>query len=167
MNPNPLAWSFRWQFLAGLLSCAGLLGYALYVQYQMFLDPCPLCVFQRIAFIGMALVFLLGALHAPAARGRKAYGILAVIPALFGIGVAGRHVWLQSLPPEQVPACGPGLEYMLDAFPLGEALAMVFRGSGECAEVDWSFLGLSMPAWTLAWYGLLAGWALWAGFRRR
>lgn len=164
---NPLSWSFRAQFALGAACCAALLGYALYVQYQLFLDPCPLCVFQRIAFVGLGVVFLLGLLHGPGRSGRRAWSLLALVPAGAGVAIAGRHVWLQSLPPEEVPACGPGLDYMLDAFPLGEALSMVFSGSGECAEVDWSFLGLSMPAWTLAWYLLLAGWALWAGFRRR
>ena len=93
--------------------------------------------------------------------------MLAALAALVGAAIAGRHVWLQSLPPDQVPACGPGLEYMLEAFPLSKALSMVFTGSGECANVDWSFLGLSMPAWTLLWFLALAVLALWAGFRRR
>ena len=81
--------------------------------------------------------------------------------------VAGRHVWLQSLPPDQVPACGPSLEYMLDAFPLGKTLKMVFTGSGECAEVDWTFLGLAMPAWSLIFFIALGLGALWAGWKRR
>ena len=167
MNANPLAWSFRHQFLLGLLCCLALLGYALYVQYQMFLEPCPLCVFQRVAFLAAAAVFLLGLLHNPARTGRRVYGALAALATLAGAAIAGRHVWLQSLPPEEVPACGPGLAYMLDAFPLSRALSMVFTGSGECANVDWSFLGLSMPAWTLFWFLALALLALWAGFRRR
>jgi len=167
MSPNPFAWPFRSQFLLGLLCCLGLLGYALYVQYQQFLEPCPLCIFQRVAFFAAAAVFLLGLLHNPGRAGRRVYGILAALAALIGAGIAGRHVWLQSLPPDQVPACGPGLEYMLDAFPLSKVLSMVFTGSGECANVDWTFLGLSMPAWTLAWFIALAVLALWAGFRPR
>lgn len=167
MRANPFAWSFRAQFALGLLCCAGLLGYALYAQHRMFLDPCPLCIFQRIAFMGMALVFALGLLHNPGRTGSRIYAVLATIPALAGAGVAARHLWLQSLPPDQVPACGPGLGYMIDAFPLSKALSMVFTGSGECAQLDWQFLGLSMPAWTLLWYLALAGLALWAGFRRR
>lgn len=164
---NPFSWSFRAQFLFGAVACAALLGYALYAQYQMFLDPCPLCIFQRVVFMGMGVVFLLGALHGPKGWGRKVYGASAFFVAAIGMGIAGRHVWLQSLPPDQVPACGPGLEYMLDAFPLSKALSMVFTGSGECATVDWSFLGLSMPGWVLVWYVFLGLGALWAGFRRR
>jgi len=167
MKANPLQWSFRSQFALGLACCLALLGYALYAQHRMFLDPCPLCIFQRLAFVGMGLVFLAGLLHGPGVRGRRGYGLLALLPAAAGVAVAWRHLWLQSLPPDQVPACGPGLEYMLDAFPLSKALSMVFSGSGECANIDWNFLGLSMPAWTLVWYVALAALALWAGWRRR
>lgn len=168
MSLNPFAWSFRAQYLLGALLCAALLGYALYAQHVMFLDPCPLCIFQRVAFMALGAVFLLGALHGPkSAGGRRAYGVLAALAAAGGISIAGRHVWLQSLPADEVPACGPGLEYMLEAFPLREVLNKVFSGSGECAEVDWTFLGLSMPAWTLVWFVALGVAALWAGFRRR
>lgn len=168
MTANPFAWSFRWQFLLGAALCAALLGYALYAQHGMMLEPCPLCILQRVAFMVVGAVFLLGGLHAPKrSGGRIAYAILALIPAAAGAAVAGRHVWLQSLPPDQVPACGPGLEYMLEAFPLAKAMEMVFKGSGECANVDWSFLGLSMPAWTLVWFVALGLGALYAGFRRR
>jgi disulfide bond formation protein DsbB len=164
---NPFAWSFRTQFFAGVLVCAFLLGYALYAQYRLFLDPCPLCIFQRVVFIVMGLVFLLGALHGPKGWGRKVYGVLVFVVAMIGVGIAGRHVWLQNLPADQVPACGPGLSYMLDAFPMSKTLSMVFTGSGECANVDWHFLGLTMPTWTLICYVLLGAGALWAGLRRR
>ena len=164
---NPLSWPFRAQCFAGALVCAGLLGYALYAQYKLFLDPCPLCIFQRVVFIVAGLVFLVGALHGPRGWGRKVYGGLVFFVAMIGVGIAGRHVWLQNLPADQVPACGPGLEYMLEAFPLGRTLDMVFTGSGECANVDWHFLGLTMPTWTLIAYLLLGLGALWAGFRRR
>ncbi|MBS7456557.1 disulfide bond formation protein B [Coralloluteibacterium stylophorae] len=169
MKANPLAWPFRLQCALGALVCVALLAYALYLQYVEYLDPCPLCIFQRVAFIGMAAVFALGALHGPRSRGgRMAYGALAALCAAVGIAVAGRHVWLQSLPADEVPSCSSmGLDYMLDTFPVGEVVAKVFTGSGECAAVDWSFLGLGMPAWTLLWYVLLAGWALWIAARRR
>ncbi len=165
---NPLNFSFRVQFALGAAICAGLVGYALYAQHVLGLEPCPLCIFQRLAFMALGAVFLVGALHAPSGRaGRAIYAVLAALAAGVGMGVAGRHVWLQSLPPDQVPACGPGLDYMLEAFPFWDVLARVFRGSGECAEVDWLFLGLSMPAWNLIVYGLFAAGALWAGLRRR
>lgn len=164
---NPFAWPFRAQFAFGFLACAALLAYAIYSQYQLFLDPCPLCIFQRVVFIVMGLVFLLGLLHGPRGWGRKVYGVLVFFVGMIGVGIAGRHVWLQHLPADEVPACGPGLEYMLQAFPMQKTLSMVFTGSGECAKADWFFLGLSMPAWTLVWFAFLAFGALWAGFRRR
>ena len=162
---NPFRWSFRAQFLLGFIACAALLAYALYSQYIGGLMPCPLCTFQRGAFILLGLVFLLGALHAPKGQGgRRAYGVSALLAAGLGMVVAGRHVWLQHLPKDQVPACGPDLSFMMEAFPLADVLRKVFTGSGECAEVDWTFLGLSMPEWSLAWFVGLAGWALYAAF---
>lgn len=169
MTANPFAWTFRAQFLTGFALCAALLAYALYVQFGMLMMPCPLCILQRIAFAALGLVFLVGGLHAPKGRvGRAIYGLLAFIPAAAGAGVAARHVWLQSLPPSEVPLCtSMGLDYMVEAMGPMSALAKVLEGSGECAKIDWTFLGLSMPAWTLAWFIGLALGALWAGFRRR
>jgi len=132
---------------AGFLMCAALMGYALYTQHYLGLEPCPLCILQRIAVVGMGLVFLLAALHNPGGVGRFAYAALLVVPVSLGAIVAGRHAWLQMLPEEQVPACGPGLDYMWESFPLADVINMVFQGSGECADVDWQLLGLSMPAW--------------------
>jgi disulfide bond formation protein DsbB len=133
----------------GFAACVGLMAYALYAQYQLDLAPCPLCVFQRIAVIAMGCIFLAAGLHNPGYSGARVYGVLLVLAAGMGITVAGRHLWLQNLPPDQVPACGPGLDFMMDSFPLAEVLQMVFTGSGECADIAWSFLGLSMPAWVL------------------
>jgi disulfide bond formation protein DsbB len=169
MTANPFAWSFRAQFLAGAFACFALIGYALFVQFGMLMLPCPLCILQRICFAAMGAMFLLGGLHAPRGRGgRAAWGVLAFVPAAIGAGVAGRHVWLQSLPPDDVPACTQmGLDYMLDAFGPLQALKTVLTGSGECAKVDWTFLGLSMPAWTLACFVGLGLFALAAALRRR
>ena len=136
-------------FAAGALMCAALMGMALYLQHVLRLDPCPLCIFQRIFVIALGVVMLAAAVHDPRGVGRRVYGALVLLFAALGVVVAGRHVWLQHLPEDQVPECGPGLEYMLNAFPLGEAMSMVFTGSGECAEVQWTFIGLSIPEWTL------------------
>lgn len=157
---NPLRWSFRGSFLIGFAACVALLGYALFAEYQLGLVPCPLCIFQRIAFIWMGLWFLIGGLLAPRGNGRWLYRVLILLGAISGIVIAARHLWLQSLPADQVPSCGPGLNYMLDAFPLSQVLKLVFTGSGECAQVNWRFLGLAMPFWTLVWYALLGLWAL-------
>lgn len=166
MQTNPFHWSFRSQYLLGFLLCASFIGFAIFSQFQWGLQPCPLCIFQRIAFAGMAVVFLLGALHAPkGVWGRRLYGLLALIPGGIGIGIAARHVWLTHLPADQVPECGPPLQFMMEVNPLTDVIRKVLTGSGECAKVDWTFLGLSMPAWSLFWFVLLAGWALYAAFK--
>ena len=134
---------------AGFLACAGLMAYALYAEHVLLLMPCPLCVFQRMAVIALGAIFLVAALHNPGGKGRRIYALSILLAAGAGVGVAGRHVWLQNLPPDQVPACGPGFDYIIESFPLSEALSLIFSGSGECASVDWQFLGLSMPAWVV------------------
>lgn len=148
------------------LVCAGMLGFAYFAQFGLGLEPCPLCIFQRIVFFGLFVFFLLAAIQNPGRVGARVYGVLLTLIALVGVAIAGRHVWIQHLPPDQVPECGPGLEYMLDVFPLNDVIRTVLTGSGECAEIVWEFLGLSMPAWTLVWYLLLALWALYSSFRR-
>ncbi len=153
--------------LLGFLSCVGMMAYALYAEYQLYMQPCPLCVFQRMAVIGLGIFFLLAALHNPSGKvGRSVYSFGMFAATASGIGVAGRHIWLQNLPPEAVPSCGPGFGYIIDSFPLSEALAMIFTGSGECATVDWSFLGLSMPAWVLICVVLLGAVGLWNNLLR-
>ena len=135
--------------LVGFAACVGMMSYALYAQHGLMLTPCPLCVFQRMAVIGLGAVFLLAALHHPAGWGRRVYAASILLVAGIGIGVAGRHLWIQNLPPDKVPSCGPGLDYIIESFPLADALQLIFTGSGECATVDWQFLGLSMPAWVV------------------
>ncbi len=156
----------RFAFLAGALLCAALLAAALYFQHVAGLTPCPLCILQRVAFIGAGGILLLGFLHNPRGWGRRVYGALAGLAALLGAAVAARHVWLQNLPAGQAPECGPGLTFMLEAFPLRKALDLILRGSGECAEVQWSLLGLSMPGWSLAWLAALVLWSLFIMLRR-
>ncbi len=145
--------------LAGFLACTGMMGFALYAQHVLLLDPCPLCVFQRIATILTGLVFLAAALHNPERLGARIYAALLVVTAGFGIGVAAWHVRLQNMPADEVPGCGPGFEYIMDNFALFDALSMIFQGSGECADVVWRMLGLSMPTWVLIGLGglLIAG----------
>ena len=152
--------------LAGFFACAGMMAYALYAEHQLMLAPCPLCVFQRLAVIALGGVFLVAALHDPAGWGRRVYAALILLAAGDGVAVAGRHVWLQNLPPDQVPSCGPGFDYIMDSFPLADALEMIFSGSGECATVDWQFLGLSMPAWVLICVAALGAFGIWNNLRR-
>ena len=162
MTTNPLRWTFRAQCLLGFSVCAALLAFALYTQYFQALVPCPLCIFQRIAFAALGLVFLVAGLHAPRGRGgRRAYGVLALLAAAAGLYVAGRHVWIQHLPADQVPMCGPDLGFLMEAMPVTSVIRTVLTGAGECAKVDWTFLGLSIAEWSLAWFVALAAYAAW------
>ncbi|NIR29700.1 MAG: disulfide bond formation protein B [Gammaproteobacteria bacterium] len=159
--------SQRMLFLYGFVLCAALIAVALYFQYAMQLEPCPLCIIQRVFVLGLGAVMLVGALHDPHAWGRRVYGGLITLLAALGVAVAGRHLWLQNLPADQVPLCGPGLEYMLEKYPLGRALELVLKGSGECAEVQWTFLGLSIPGWTLVVFCALLAYGPYLALRRR
>jgi len=150
----------RLGYLAGFLICGGLILYALYLQYYEYQDPCPLCLLQRVVYIVLMVVFLLGALHGPRRTGAVVYSTLLVLVSLIGAGIAGRHVWLQHLPKDKVPECGPGLGYILDRFPLVNALEKIFRGSGECAEAGWRLMGLSIAEWSLVWFILLGAYAV-------
>jgi len=153
--------------LVGALACGALLAYAYYAQFVMHLEPCPLCIFQRIGMLAIALVFAIAAAHDPAGWPRQLYAGLLALAALATVGVALRQLYIQSLPPDSVPACGASLEFMLKVFPLTDVLVKVFTGSGECAKVDWRFLGLAMPAWVLIAALCLGAWGLWANLRRR
>jgi len=159
--------STRAWYLAVVLACAGLLGFALYLQHRMFLDPCPLCIFQRLAFMWIGAWALLASLHNPSGAARKVYATLVVLGAAMGAAVAGRHVWMQHLPPGEVPECGPGLSYLLETAPFLDVLKTVLLGDGNCAEVQWSFLGLSMPGWTLLWFLAVGAGTLYFSSSRR
>ena len=139
-------------YLLGFLVCAGLMAWALWLQYGEGLEPCPLCALQRFAVIGIGIVFLVAGLHNPGRIGAMIYALLTLVIGGFGAITAARHVWIQSLPKGEVPACGMGLNYMLDTMPLTDVLNKVFSGSGECAEVGWKFLELAIPAWTLVFF---------------
>jgi disulfide bond formation protein DsbB len=143
--------------LGAFAACVGAMAAALFLQHVEGLEPCPLCILQRVGVIAAAVFFLLAGVHNPGPAGQRLYAGLAGLSAIGGGAVAIRHLWLQSLPEDQVPACGPGLEYMMDVFPLQEVLSMILQGSGECAEESWRFLGLTIPGWTLlVFVGLLA-----------
>lgn len=162
---NPLRWSFRTAFLLGFLACVALLGYAIYAEQRLNLTPCNLCILQRLAFIWMGVFFLAGGLHAPRRGGRWAYVGLVLVGAAFGVAVAVRQLWLQSLPLDQVPACGAGFSLLveqlkMDAIPFSRFVTVMLSGDGDCARVTWRFLGLTMAGWTLIWYIVLGVWAL-------
>nr|WP_294867444.1 disulfide bond formation protein B [uncultured Pseudogulbenkiania sp.] len=142
-------------FLLIALACAAAIGFALYAQHVWGLQPCPLCIFQRVGVMAVGAIALLAAIHNPGQLGGRLWAGLAAIAALAGGAVSVRHVWLQHLPPGQVPSCGPGLDYMLETMPMSNVLSKVLKGSGECASIDWTFLGMSMPFWTGVFFALV------------
>ena len=157
--------SRRQKFFLGFLFCSGLMAYALFAQYFLNLEPCPLCIFQRVAVISMGIIFLICSLLEPKSSLAKIISsTLYVTAGSFGVAVASRHVWLQNLPSDQVPGCGPGLDFMMSTFPINEVFEMVFNGSGECATIDWSFLSLSMPAWVIICSLFLIAYAIWINY---
>jgi disulfide bond formation protein DsbB len=153
--------------LLGFAACAGLLAYAYYAQFVLHLEPCPLCIFQRVGIFALGIFFLAAAAHDAAGWGRRVYASLLALAALGTIGVAVRQLYIQSLPPGSVPACGASLDFMLKVFSLSEVLVKVLTGSGECARVTWRFLGLAMPGWVLIAALVLGACGLWINLRRQ
>lgn len=152
--------------LVGFVFCAGMMGYALYAEHVLYLMPCPLCIFERIGVIALGLFFLIAAIHDPSGKGRYVYTGLIALAAIGGAGVATWHVYIQNLPADEVPSCGPGFNYIMDTFNFGEALRMIFTGSGECASIDWQLLGLSMPAWVLISVAITGVAGIWNNIRK-
>ncbi|MGR9106209.1 MAG: disulfide bond formation protein B [Gammaproteobacteria bacterium] len=151
-----MKFSARTLFFFGFLACAAMLAIAVYFQFVKELEPCPLCISQRVLVLLTGLIMLAAVLQNPAKTGIRVYAVVASTVAIIGAFVSARHVWLQNLPPDQVPECGPGLEYVFKHFPLSKTLELLLSGTGECAEVLWTFLGLSIPAWTLVGFLFLA-----------
>lgn len=157
-----MKWSYR--FVSGALFAASVLGmvFALYLEHVQGLEPCPLCVFQRVGLIGLGLFSLIAFLHNPTSNVvKRLYTLLGSISILWSAGVAARHIWLQNLPPDKVPSCGPGLEYWLETLPMKSVFQQVLTGSGECAKIDWTFLGQSLPVWSFIFFAVLVLISLW------
>lgn len=142
--------NYRVLCLLGFAACGGGLLFAIvYLQHTLGFEPCPMCIFQRVAMGAAGLCFLAGALHGPRGWGRWIYSTLALLASAIGAGIAGRHVWLQSLPADKVPACGPTLDYLLSFLPVVEVVTMILKGDGNCAKIDAQWLGITLPGWTL------------------
>jgi len=156
----------RLVYLAMFLSCAGLIAFALYLQHTRGLEPCPMCILQRYAFILVGLIALAAAIQDPATAGRRIYSALLAIVAAVGGGIALRHVYLEHNPPKLFD-CGADFGFMLESFPLTQALPMIFRGTGDCTKVPWRFLGLSIAEWSLVCFALLILAALYVGLAKR
>ncbi len=161
-----LFFSRRFGNLLGFLACFGMLAFGYYLQFADGLEPCPLCIIQRLLLFALGIASLVAAIHHPSTRlGAGVYGGVIVLIAAAGVAVAGRHVWLQHLPPDQRPVCGPALDYLLSTFGPLESLRRVLRGSGECGAVDWTLLSFSIPEWTLAAFIVFALWAVFLALR--
>jgi disulfide bond formation protein DsbB len=149
--------------LLGFLGCVGLLGYAVYAQLALQLEPCPLCWFQRVGVALLGIVFLIAALHNPRGWGTRAYVVLTGLAALATVGVAARHIYVQHMPPGSVPSCGAPLEYLIRITPyskLTQLFTKVLTESGECSAINWQFLGLTMPEWVLISAVVLGVWGV-------
>lgn len=157
--------SRRGGYLLGFLACVALLAYAFYAQFSLKLEPCPLCIFQRIGVAATGVAFLLAGLHAPRGWGARVYGVLIALTALATMGISGRHIYIQHLPEGSVPACGAGLDYLFKVFPVVDVVRKVLTGSGECAKITWTFLSLSMPTWVLLSAAALGAWGVWVSVR--
>ena len=153
--------------LGVFLVCVITIGIVLYMEHVMFLQPCGLCITQRVFVIFTGLVCLVSAIHNPGANGQKTYALLAATMPIFGSYFAGRQIWLQHLPEDQVPACGPGLTYIYDNFPFMETLNFLLKGDGNCAEVVFRFLGLSIPEMAMVAFVLLFSTCMYMAFRKQ
>lgn len=157
----PSWFTSRMLFLCVFASSAGMMGFGYWLQYALGLEPCPLCMTQRVFIVAVGLAGLVATLHDPARLGTRIYAAVMALLCVAGGAFSARHVWLQSLPPDQAPACGPSIDYILDTFPIMEALEILLRGNGNCAIVDWSFMGVSIPGWTLLAFGGLLALSAW------
>ena len=147
------------RLMPGLIAATvgAMMAIALYLQHGMGLEPCPLCMMQRVWLSAAGLIALLAFLHGPQRRGLRVYAALTLVACVVGGGFSIRQLYLQSLPPDRVPACGPGLEYMLQSFPLKDVLRAMVSGTGDCAKVDWSLFGISLPGYVLLGFVVIAG----------
>lgn len=160
---------FSYRLVNTIILLGSIIGitFALYLEHVLGLEPCPLCVFQRVGLIAMGIIALIALIHNPKKPLlRRGYSLFSTLAISWSAGVAARHVWLQHLPPDQVPSCGPGLDYLVEALPFKAVLQQVLSGSGECAVIDWTFLGQSLPFWSLIFFSGLLLINLWLLFRK-
>lgn len=142
--------------ICSFLICCGLIAFAYYLEDVLNLQPCPLCIIERFIFGLLALLFLVATIHNPSPKGQRIYGSIALSLAIMGMTFAGRHLWIQGQPSSLGEVCVPGISYLVKTLPFSEALKAMFLGSADCAKVDWSFLGLSIPGWTFLFFDIFA-----------
>ena len=153
-------------FAAIFLACASLIALALYLQEQEGLEPCPMCILQRYAFVVVGFIALAGAIQGPRGIALRIYAALVSLFAIVGGGVAIRHSYLQHFPPK-MESCGTDLEFLVNTFPISQALPKIFTGTGSCSKVDWKMLGLSIPEWALVWFAIFLAASVWVAFLRK
>ena len=143
----------RYAHILAVSICVALLTIALYLQYYADLSPCPLCIISRLIVMAIALTHFIALIHRPVKKSiAYIYNFLSGFLSIAGIGLSVRHVWIQHLPSDQAPACGPSLDYLLQTLPFTEMLQTVLSGDGECAKVDWSMWGMSLPEWMIIFF---------------
>ena len=168
MSKNLLSrvFSGRSGYLLGFAACFGTVAMALVIHTKYNLEPCPLCITQRMFFMGLGILFLIGAFLKPASISQKIFALLQVITALGGAGWAIRHWYLQAHKGEVIADCGVGFDYMFENFPLKKMFTLIFRGTGDCGVIDWTFLGLTLPQLALITFIGFGNYALWLGFMK-
>lgn len=159
--------STRQLFLLAFLGCLALLGVALYLEHAVGLAPCPLCHVQRFAVVLFALVCLFAAMHNPKRCGQRIYAFFAGLAAAFGIATAGRQIWLQGLPEDQLPSCLPPFEFMLEAFPLQDIISKMLHGTADCAEINWTLLGFNLAELSMLSFIIMLMFSLFIAVRKR
>ncbi|MFT6834937.1 MAG: disulfide bond formation protein DsbB [Francisellaceae bacterium] len=152
-------------FLVSFLICCLAFAIVMYLELANGLEPCPLCILQRIVVIILGVFFLIAAIHGPKRRGIRVYSFLFFILCFVGVSISVRQVWLQSLPIGEAPMCGPGIGYMFQSMPFKEFLLTIFQGTGQCAVVHWQFLSLSLAGWAVVFFATLGFIHLWHVFR--
>lgn len=152
--------SYRILNLAGFFLIVFILGFAVYLQQNLHLQPCPLCILQRILFAILGILFFTGSLYQPKQLFRRLFAAVLLIVASLGTLLASRQVYLQHLAPGQQPPCAPNFYYLLQNFPLRQSLPIFFRGSGDCAEIQWTLWHMSIAEWSLGFFIIFAGLAL-------
>ena len=157
----------RTGYVLGFIASVGLVAFALYIQQKHNLEPCPLCISQRIVYLVLGLLFLLAALHNPRAAGRKVYGLLHVAAAGTGVVIAARHMWIQANPDKVMAECGAGFDYLFESFPMKKAMELVFKGTGECSAIDWTLFGLTIPQLSLIAFSALGIYAVYLAFLKK
>lgn len=150
----------RTGYVLGAVISIGLVALALFLQTRYALEPCPLCISQRITYLALGALFILAAVLNPRRQWRKLLGGLHILTALIGAGIALRHMWIQAHPDEVMGECGAGFDYIFERFPLRKALDLVFKGTGECSAIDWTLFGLTIPQLSLIAFISLGFYAL-------